>query len=208
LKLFYSFFYLTILSLVIISCECADEIDTDREHIPSEFAQISVTNLSTEPIELKYNNIIMSEYDTRLNLNPYNKIESGRPVLSLSISGQGENLYSIPLSLEEGKYYSAIIFNDLRYRVLVFQDDYDLISREDFLLRLINLSPDEAEYNFSSASGTFSRFESEEIIANSTDNLNLNNEQINLSGLSSGRVYSIIIESDGNFFVGQSISLN
>jgi len=200
LKILYSF----ILSLIIISCECADEIDTSREHIPSEFAQISVINLANNFLDLKYNNIELGEYATKTNLNQYKKIESGRPVLSISISEQSENIYSIPLSLEKEKYYSALIFKKSRFRVLVFQDDFDLISGDDFLLRLINLSSSEAEYNFSSQINTLTEFESEEIPANSRDILKINNEIINLSNLTSGQIYNFVIQSDGNIFVGQS----
>ena len=200
MKILYSF----ILSLIIISCECADEIDTSREHIPSEFAQISVINLANNFLDLKYNNIELGEYATKTNLNQYKKIESGRPVLSISISEQSENIYSIPLSLEKEKYYSALIFKKSRFRVLVFQDDFDLISGDDFLLRLINLSSSEAEYNFSSQINTLTEFESEEIPANSRDILKINNEIINLSNLTSGQIYNFVIQSDGNIFVGQS----
>ncbi len=197
------FIYLLI-SFLIISCECADEFNTDRVHIPSEFANISVINFSTGAIDLEYNNIGLGNFEPLSALNEYNRIESGNPILSISAQGQGVGLYSIPLSLEEGKYYTALIFNFSRYRILIFGDDYSLISGEDFIIRIINLGTEGIVYNFSNNSNTLTEFESEEITASPSSILEINGESIDLSRLSPGRVYNFILDSNKDIFLSQS----
>ncbi len=105
------FISILILSLLIISCECVNEVDTAKENIPEQNSSINLVNLSAKHKTLKvYSNDIFIE-DKNYNIfeNEAKKYISGNSIIN--VRKNSEILLVNSVELESKENYIAFIYD-------------------------------------------------------------------------------------------------
>jgi len=105
------FISILILSLFIISCECVNEVDTAKENIPEQNANLNLVNLSS-----KYKNINVYSNDIFIEEKNYNTFESeSKKYISgnsiINIRKNDEILLVNSVELLENQNYIAFVYD-------------------------------------------------------------------------------------------------
>lgn len=191
--LFYAFLISSFMSL-LNSCECVNDLDTEKKITPTEFAQNRFYNFNDDFIEVN----IYSE-DTEIDFSDkehsrvkYVEYSAGNK--NISIKSEGEIVFNSLTYFELNSKNTTIFFGDaVRPKLITLKDNITQNVADKFNLRIVNISNSNIDYEVNQEKYDIIKSQSSEFIEldlNST--LKINDFIINYDGFNNGQEYTYV----------------
>jgi len=192
-------FSIVIINILLFSCECVNDLDTEKRIIPTEFASNRFYNFNSvlDEVDIYSDDIKIDFSDKNYQFVNYIEYSSGAKSISLKIGS--EIIYNSLTNFQENGFYTSIFFgNESRPKLIYLQDDISPKSSKSFYIRIVNISNNELLISKNNENIELTKYGVTDFIEmNAETVLILDEIKIDMSSFINGEEYTYIL---GNSF--------
>lgn len=135
-------FYIVLIMVFTIGCECPPNLDTDKGFIPQESSYLSIISLieSSKPISIYSMNIKVKNLSTlqKIQYQDYFKFQSG--IVDFKLYENSTPIFNTVIQTEPNRFFTMLLYqNNKEIENLLISEDIDK-SKNNLYLRFANFS--------------------------------------------------------------------